>query len=89
MFSAEYAPHTNVILHLIAILVGPRDRLMFAGKVLQDKFTLSSYNIQKGSTIHLVLRLRGGGGHLVLACAIVYHDWDGDMASHFFTGIYH
>ncbi|CAI2374388.1 unnamed protein product [Moneuplotes crassus] len=40
-----------------------QQRLIYAGMQLEDERTLGEYEIYDGQTLHLVLRLRGGGGN--------------------------
>jgi ubiquitin len=58
-----------------------QQRLIYSGQQLKDEEILNDLGITNGSTLHLVLRLRGGGGILLSAAGLLDERFHFDFTS--------
>ena len=58
--SDETIEHVKFRIFVKEKITCDQHRIIFASRQLEDNRTLADYNIQKESTVHLILRLRGG-----------------------------
>ena len=81
-------PVQNTIFDKLSFaLLTDQQRLVFAGKQLEDGRLISEYKVTEESCIHLVPRLTNGGysdkkyslGLVDIAQAVTLWDWDGIM----------
>lgn len=64
--------HVKLLVYTITGLPVSEQRMLFAGKQLEDSRTLVDYKIQRESTIHLVLRLRGSDRRFKSNISLLY-----------------
>ena len=58
--SSDTVSIVKVLIYLLEEIIPDQQRLIYAGKQLEEKKTMADYKIEKETTLHLVLRLRGG-----------------------------
>jgi ubiquitin C len=58
--SSDTILYLRILIYLLEGIPPIQQRLIFEGNQLGDSKTIADYKIQKGSTLHLVLRLLGG-----------------------------
>ena len=58
--SSDTVYNLKILIYLLEEIIPDQQRLIYEGKQLEEQKTMADYKIEKETTLHLVLRLRGG-----------------------------